>query len=498
MAGFSFIPFPPWALFFCFVPLWYFCLQNSNNFKRILIAGWLCQFFISSIGFCWVAYTISHYGELPWFIGVIGFVLFSSFAHLHIPIALMTWYFLIHFFIFNNKHSRWILLPTLSAFFFSFLPMLFKWNFGYPWLWARFPAFQTAEIWGFEFLSTLTFFFQLVFLSWFYKKLFKKSLIIGIFIFIGLNIFGYSLVYKKSLPTQTARILMVQHNIGNYVHSTQSIRKLFQKTTRLLNQMTQETLRHQDPVDFIVWPEGAYPYLISKTRTPFRTQYLQKTVKEKFQTNLITGGTTEQGGNFTNSIFFINSQGKLYPKRYDKNYLLAFGEYIPAESWFPFIREFFLGSRRRLIAGNEIPALRIVEGIKLGVQICYEGLKSSFARKAAKQGAQILLNVTNDSWFGRWLEPKQHLYLTLGRVIETRRPMIRLSTVGHSVAMDALGNILAHSPLHKEWTQIVELPYEDNPEPTLFVRWGYHINYLFLILIFLSLTSINIYIQRFK
>ena len=462
------------------------------------MAGWLCQFFITLVGFNWVAYTISHFGQFPWIVGVMGFLLFASFAHLHIPLALGVWHLLITYIpLFKNKRSAWLLLPTLSAFFFSLIPMLFKWNLGYPWLWINLPAAQTAEIWGFEFLSTLSFFFQLVFLSLTCKKIFKKVFPLGILFFIGLNVWGYFLVQKWPLPEKKARILMVQHNIGNYVHSQTSLRKLFQSTLRLLNNMTEAELEDQN-ADFIVWPEGAYPYLISQERTPFRTQYLQRTVRENFKTPLITGGSAAIQDDFTNSIFFLDQEGEFFLDRYDKNYLLAFGEYLPGEKWFPFLREFFLGSRKRLLAGNENPALRKVKDIQLGVQICYEGLRAELSRKATQKGAQILLNITNDSWFGKRLEPEQHLYLTLGRVIETRRPMVRLSTVGYSVAINAHGDILTKSPLHQKWSQIVELPYEAHPEQTIFVRWGYLINFLFLFFVFISLIFINIVLKRLK
>ena len=488
LAGTSYIPFPPWALFFCFAPLWHFCLKNSHQRKRLIIGSWLCQFTFSLIGFHWIVYTVHVYGQMPWLFGALVLLVFCTLAHLHIPLSIGLWSFLIQLNCFKREWTKWLLLPCLTSLSFIALPMLFQWNFGYPWFWGKFPAFQTAEIWGFQFLNTLTLFFQLCFLSLRHKQVFKKVFPAGAVLFLLLNVLGYFLGQADSKNDKQTQILMVQHNVGNYINHSGPIHGAFQKTLNTLESLTLSSLKKNPSTDFIVWPEGAYPYIFAKQK-PFHYELLQKKVRHKFKTPLVTGATgIGEKNKLTNSLFFLNKDGTFLANQYDKKFLLAFGEFIPGDRWFPALRKYFLGSHRGFAAGKEYAAVRPVKDMMLGLQICYEGLREALSRKLAQKGAQVLLNVTNDSWFGKSSQPYQHLYMTLARSIETRKPMIRLSTTGFSTLMTEKGKILAQSPLDEQWTQSVSLPYSSSPKQTVFVRWGHWINISFLLLIFVFMV----------
>ena len=492
LIGTSYIPFPPWALFFCFVPLWYFCLKNQHQLKHLLLAGWVTQFVLTLIGFHWMIYTISVFSAFHWSLAFLGFLLFCSFAHLHIPLALGAWYYFLRFKPFQKKWVSLILLSTLTAIGFSIFPMLFPWHLGYTWFTARFPAFHTAELWGFEFLSTITLFLQLCFLS-LSKKTLRWKIPLFLTLFLGLNIGGYSLKRRLKTPEQSAQVLVVQHNIYSPLESRRPFQISNQKAVNRLFSLTRKELKSQDFVDFIVWSEAAYPYLIFEDKTKLSS--LQKKVKYSFKVPLITGGSTLIGRQFTNSIFFIQPSGKFHPARYDKNILLAFGEYIPGEKWFPQLKKFFLNTYSSIKRGVNGPQVRQMNSLKLGLQICYEGLFSDFSRVLSQKGAQVLLNVTNDSWFGWWYQPYQHLYMTLARGIELRRPVIRATKTGFSAFMDAQGNI-TRSPMLKTWAKNLSIPYESQPQSTLFERWGYHINKIFLITMLL-IPLIFFYFNKF-
>ena len=475
LAGTSYIPFPPWAVLFCFIPLWHFCLKNTQKIKLLFIAGWLTQFTLALIGFHWVAYTINIYGNFNWFISIAGFLAFCAFAHIHIPLALVVWFYFIKI-LPPVKWLRLLSLAVLISLSLS-LPMLFRWNFGYTWFWAKFPIFHTAELWGFQFISTLTVLLQVCFFSLRNKKLITMGAVF-FFLFNGL---GYFLAKRLKQPDSTARVLLVQHNIGNYMELNESRSQVFKITSNKLINLTTKTL--DSSVDFILWPEGAYPYLLKEGKTSFSK--LQKTVKNEFQTTLATGASSRIGRYVTNSIFFIDSKGEFNPARYDKNKLLAFGEYIPGDRWFPKLRKIFLGSHQGFIAGKEGPSVRSVGNIRLGLQICYESLSDLFSRSLSQKGADILVNLTNDSWFGSWYEPYQHLYMTLARGIEIRKPMVRSTSTGISSAMDSYGNILEKSPIRKPWAKIIEVPYSSKHYSTLFEGFGYYINFIVLLLLLL-------------
>lgn len=486
LAGTSYIPFPPWAVLFCFIPLWDFCLKNMHQIKLLFIAGWLTQFVWTLIGFHWVAYTIHVYGMFNWFTSIIGLLAFCTFAHLHIPIALVVWAYFIRLL----PPIRWMRLLSLASLIslaFS-LPMLFQWNFGYTWLWAQFPIFHTAELWGFQFLSTVTILLQVCFISLRNKKL----IAIGVASFLLLNGLGYFLGKRVEEPDSTAKILLVQHNVGSSLELKGIRDEVFKDISNRLIDLTSGAL--DSAVDFILWPEGAYPYWLIKGRKA--THHLRKTVQNEFQTTLVTGASTRAHGGITNSIFFIDSEGKFNPRRYDKNKLLAFGEYIPGDRWFPKLREIFLGNHQAFIANTDGPSIRSVNNIRLGLQICYESLSDLFSRDLSKQEAHLLVNLTNDSWFGWWYEPYQHLYMTLARGIEFRKPMVRSTTTGISATMDAYGNILIQSPIRKPWAQVVSVPYSSQHKPTLFEGFGYYINFIVLILLLLTPFAYRLYTRK--
>ena len=506
LAGASYIPLPPWALFFSFVPLWIFCIKHQKSLKKIFLAGWLTQFVFTLIGFNWVAYTIHTYGFFNWWLSVGGLLIFSAAAHLHIPIALVLWSFLIRFKPFQQRWVQRLALPALMSLCLSEIPMLFTWNFGYPWFWAGFPIFQTAELWGFEFISSLTLFVQLFFFP-INKKSLKFSIPSGIALFALLNIVGWQISSRQKEPDQSLKVLIIQHNIGSIFSKSKSIAQMRHHISETLIQLTEEALQKSssEDLDFILWPEGAYPYLLKNPsmNQPLenfsnREKYLhrnlkrlQKMVQTQFKTPLVTGASSWFPEGITNSLFFIPPKGSI--QRYDKNKLLAFGEYIPGDKWFPKLRKIFLGSHTAFISGKEGPIVQNFENTQLGLQICYESLSDHFSRKLDQKGAEVLLNVTNDSWFGWWFEPYQHLYMTLARGIELRKPVIRSTSTGISTAMTAQGHIIEKSPINKAWAKVIEVPYTAQPEKTLFSRWGYFINLFFILSFFLFPLAFHFY-----
>ncbi len=126
--------------------------------------------------------------------------------------------------------------------------------------------------------------------------------------------------------------------------------------------------------------------------------------------------------------------------------------------------------------GTEAPPP--IEKYHVGPQICYEGLYPDFSRGLAKAGADVIINLTNDSWFTlqpwvwRPFEPEQHGFMTLARAIEVRRPLIRSTNTGVSMGILPDGELLARSPTREEWYGQFTVPIPANPPLTLFARWG--------------------------
>ena len=515
LTGTSYIPFPPWAVFFCYVPLWLFVL-NQKKLKPILLGGFLCQFVVTVIGFNWVAYTLGEMG-FSWIYVCLFFLIFIGFANLHIPLSLFCW-FISHKILEKKKHSlngslcMYLLLPVYFALCTEYYPMIFEWHLGYTWFYAKWPAAQTAEIWGFQFLNTLTLFsnlFSLVLAQWFfYLRRFQRGkasakrknrffffplevLLVWVLLFMGLNLYGEYLKYRWPEPDRNIQVLMVQPNIQNEMQDKESwnnfiLSKILKETTKHLQQ---DTLSYQPalPVDFILWPEGAYPYSINQTQVEKGQDPVQEWVSV-FGVPLVVSAKGSRMGKikeYTNSVFVFDEKGQLVEAPYDKTVLVPLGEYTPLGKWFPFIDRLLFANQKGFKKGTGANEVIKLKEWNLGFQICYESLFDWLTRRVVRKGADILINVTNDAWFGNWQEPWQHFYMALSRAIEVRRPLIRGTNSGFSAVVSARGDIFGSMRLGKNFSRIEKVAFYSKGDKTLFVSYGYYINQLFLWLCFI-------------
>ena len=463
--GTSYIPFPPWALFFCLVPLWLFWLREGSV-RKILWGGGLAQFLFCLIGFHWVAHTAHEFGHMPWPAALLVLLLFCAFGHLFFVLAGLA-FALLRIRLGLSRAAQLLLLPCVTALCWRTVPMIFPWNLGYPWLGARLPAFQLAEFVGFEGLGVLTLFLNLALLvAWDHRKERKGALLLGGTAAFLLLINGAGWLVGKSQPPPdaTARVLVVQGNVGNLEKAYAESRGLYrEEILRRYFRLTRQGVaqaRGRTP-DFAVWPETAFPDTILPGRLHEGYPGALSDFVRSQGTALVTGalGRDAASGKPTNSMFFIDRDGGMADKPYDKVHLLIFGEYFPFSDRVPVLREWFPYTGD--FAPGPGPGTRRIAGIRVGPQICYEGLFPDVSRSLADQGAQIFVNVTNDSWFGTSAEPRQHLFMTLARGIEFRRPVVRATNTGISAAMRADGTLLERSPLHAEWTHLYEIPYQE-------------------------------------
>ena len=488
------------------VPLWWF-VCHQKNLKAVLVGAWICQFIGTLIGFNWVAYTIHTFGQMPWIVSILGLLLFCVFSNIFIVAACGAWFILV------NKSPvslpvpfRLLLFPLLFSLFHSLIPMLFPWNMGYVWLWTGLPIFQTAEIWGTRFLNTLFYIFNLFFLILYrhrWDSTGKRALTSAVVLFVFLNIFGFYLKHRLPDTDAQLKVMMIQSNIGqlkdlegelfNTSYFPPSLKKRIKSPIRRSRILTKELTyrglikfkrqyKERADVDFILWPEGGYPYTIDKSQT--HIPYLTRLVK-RLKVPLITGGIGRDHKGHSNSLFIFNREGELLKPVYDKIKLLAFGEYIPFPFQLSFFKKLFPYFQGRFISGRN-PAVQKLEEAFLGLQVCYESLFDGMTRRMAKEGAQALINVTNDSWYGSWQEPWQHLVMSLARAVEVRRPLLRSTNTGISAVIQSDGTVMKQSPLNKAWVHFYEIPYYKNPPTTFFMSWGFYINEIFLFLLTLA------------
>ena len=451
-----------------------------------------------------MAYTIHEFGGFSWPLAILGLLGFSGFANLHIPLSMLLWLGIKKLFE-PGRRMLYLLFPVCMGLGKITYPMIFEWNFGYSWFYGSWPAMQTAELWGFQFLHTLTLFFNLLVFAIIkivsktgYKNKTAWGMACGgLLLFLVLNAGGVFLKYRLPEANQTATALILQPNIDNNAHLKipgNYNRKIFHKLT---NQTTAglDVYKGEEPIDFIIWPEGTYPYHIKRRPRKGRESHTTLSLKEyirKWNTPLILNAKGVSGKGRTNSVFSFDSKGRLFQPPYDKVKLLIFGEYLPAESFLKKILPYFYTSF--LKGDGQHSTVSLASGTVLGLQICYEGLFDGLNRTLSQKKPQVIVNVTNDGWYDKWIQPRQHFYMTLARALELRVPMLRVTNTGISGLISHKGEILFLSQVGKAQTWVKDIPVmsQDQTIPSLFKSWGYYINpiVLYSLLLFIMIWMV--------
>jgi len=169
-----------------------------------------------------------------------------------------------------------------------------------------------------------------------------------------------------------------------------------------------------------------------------------------------------------NSAILMDPQGQRVFV-YDKVHLVPFGEYEP----FPLIHQVVSSVSEEVGGfhkGNKYVVGRLPNGYKFGVFICYEAIYPGEVRRFAANGAQLLINISNDGWFGRSAAAEQHLHMVRVRAVENRRWIVRCTNNGYTVSVDPYGRIF--EPLPPDVRSATDLPYDFRTDETFYTRYG--------------------------
>lgn len=499
LVGTSYIPFPPWALIFCYTPLWLSVTDEKTTVKKAFWSGWVTQFTLTLIGFHWIGYTAHEFGQLPWVASIVALLLFCALMHLYVPAATALAVWLRKKFSLSAGTTLFI-IALLHALLERVWPAIFEWNLGYTLIWAKIPAYQFADLIGFQGLSSVVLIFNAwIGYIWLKQSHLKKAfahlaalLVLCTLLILGGSFYGQSWNHFDGKVNAT----IIQANIGNLEKVYAEQGRGYQETiTRRFTTLSQEAFVKFPDTDIFIWPETAFPdYLDTHLLGRKHTNILAESMGAMGRP-IITGAYSKDERSDVkvdqstyNALFLVDAQGNNLDKPYRKTELLAFGEYLPFSEKFPFLLKLFpFVSNFGRGHGPDIMAWQFQgETIRWGGQICYEGLYPAFTRGLEEKGADILVNVTNDSWFGAPSEPRQHLYMTLARAIEVRRPLIRSTNTGISTAILANGDVQQKSPLHQEWSGQFVVKYLKNAPSTFYVNWG-HWDWVVLSLILLAI-----------
>lgn len=456
----------PWLFplaWFAFVPL-FWTIDRAESLKHAILYGWLMGLVAHLIGFHWLTYTISVFGGLPFAVSVVVFVLYAALQGIQLALFALL--------VRSIGFGPLLIFPALFWVPLEFLfPLLFPWyiaNSQVAFLWV----IQTADLVG----PYGTGFIVMWFSAALYHALFtsaeprKKILPLAyasLAIVVAL-VYGFQRLQSVGDEMAGARKLSVGVVQGNVDIDMKWNPVLAQKNLDQHRQLTNDL----PAVPLVVWPESAIEAIIQE-----RVQALPLDVMPAFKSDrayFIFGAKSFRGnpgrtdGKAFNTAFFTDSKGRILA-RYHKQVLLAFGEYLPFAkllSWIP-----ALPMADGFTPGPGPVVFHLPRAVRVAPLICYEDLLPEVVRKfVSETRANILINLTNDAWYGKSVGPWQHLRLAQSRAIETRRSLLRVTNTGVTSLVNAKGELVKTLPMFTAMIMQTEVDVLD--ETTYYVRFG--------------------------
>jgi len=230
---------------------------------------------------------------------------------------------------------------------------------------------------------------------------------------------------------------LVQGNVG--IHEKGNI-ALFDINLEKYRELSKPL---ESSVDVLIWPESVAQWWVPVQDEQLAPKHNPFVGVGSF---LIFGGLAydypREGGDplMFNSAFLIDGAGRVYD-RYDKHVLIPFGEYIPGGSLFPSLYE-ISPQTSQFTPGRAIQTLDVPGRVRFAPLICYEDVPAGIARAMTANGAEALLTMFNDAWFGRTMAPYQHEAIAIWRAVENRRYFVRVGNAGVSGVIDPFGRVL--------------------------------------------------------
>jgi apolipoprotein N-acyltransferase len=420
-------------------------------------------------GYYWVAHMLTEYGGLPWPLAWLGLFLLCLY-HAG-AFALLFWG------VRRAEESLglaplWTLAVAYPAVEFAY-PLLFPYSIGASQY--RFTAItQIVDLTGLLGLTALIGLvngaaYELIDARLGGRRPSGRRLAGTALLFAAVLTYGLARMPGVERVTAGARrikVALVQTNLG--AREKDADPGLFIARHQAMSRAAVAT--HPD-LDLVVWPETAYTRWLPQGQRSVREQ-----VTRGLDRPMIFGALTYRprpGGDADtfNTALLTSAAGEVLG-RYDKIELLLFGERIPLADTFPAIRA-WLPRTATFTPGRSLAPLRLGE-LSFLPMICYEDILPAFVRRLWRAGgpAGVLVNLTNDSWYGDSHEPLIHLALASFRAIETRRALIRSTNTGISALVDPIGRISARSGQWRQETLVGEVPVIAGGDSTVYMRMG--------------------------
>ena len=416
----------------------------------------------------WLTYTMQIYGGLPFYLAIPVLFLLSAYMALYIGLfaGFTTWY---------TRSFSWQSFAAVPVFWvFSEYVRGFLFS-GFPWAFLGYSQYNQLHliqisdifgVYGVSFLmalaNTALFWFLKIKLE---KKQSKNPVIpfkavqpVVVFLIFLAAAWSYGkwqvLSFEDKLSkSDIRRVTVVQGNIDQAIKWDPAFQS---ETTKKYINLSISAEKHKP--DLIVWPETATPFYFL-FETPLSKMVLDTIIR--MGTDFLIGSpsfSVDEGSEnvkYYNSAYLIGSETGVLGK-YDKVHLVPFGEYVPFKKWLPFLGKMVdhVGDFKSGKQGDTLEW----QDQKLGLQICFEIIFPELSRAMAKNGADILVNITNDAWFGKTSAPYQHFSMAVFRAVENRRTLVRSANTGISGFVDPTGKVLAQSSLFEDAVLTQSIP----------------------------------------
>jgi apolipoprotein N-acyltransferase len=416
-------------LLFLALPFFLWRIEVAPTFKSTLLHILFFNLGLNIIGYYWIPHTLREFGQLPYLVSIFLGACFSLILQPHWWLYAIWKKYRPDF----SWHSRKGTLIT--AFVMTLLERYFPQQFpsyiGSPWLHLA-PYLGLAPIIGVVGFSFMTYW---VAIETYTQLALKKIRLFVWIVFASFILINSLFPLKDKYSDKNLPVRVVQANIGNFLkvqsehgdeNSYDSIRSKYENLSTIENGFTPK---------LIIWPETAHPNTFFGQETTLEDTFIR--IEKKTNSELLIGGydqdPTKSPLDFIESVFnssILISNGKI-KTAYHKNILIPFGETLPFGPLNSKIIS-IVPTVSLFARGNGTPLMETKNEIRFVTPICYEILESNYMRELLNQwkGNHLIINHTNDSWYGNTAEPFQHLFLSSWRALEFKLPIIRSTNTG--------------------------------------------------------------------
>ena len=462
-----------------FVPLFY--VIEGESMRRVFGWAYLQGFAANAVSLYWIPIPLHDFADVRIEFAIFPMLLLAAAVAINTAIAIWAGEFVAR----RARIPMVITMPiawTALEWFRTYVPASFPWNLlGYA-AYKNLELIQFAEFTGVYGVSALIIFFNAVVYAVIFRRgayrLQTASLSTLTAMMIALVAFGaWRIGNLKNAPQSGSfKAAMVQGNIPQTIKWDP---KFLPDSYKVYQDETADAAKRG--ADLIIWPEAAAAFLFQPDdRYPaaladdaaYRTNLL--TMARNLGKPILFGAPAlaQVDGRlgFYNRAYLVSVDGRgEVDAHYDKIELVPFGEYVPARAILGYFVNRVVQGFGDMIPGTA-QTLFDVKGARLGILICYESIFPDLTRREVNEGADVLVNITNDAWYGESSAPYQVLAMAAMRSVETKVPMVRVANTGISALIEPSGRITSRTPLFKRGTTIVNVPWR--PVRTLYTIVG--------------------------